>query len=101
MGDQDDQDRSEGSSRRRFLTRAARPAWPGRRCRCSERPLPTPRPARLARPDPARRSTPIQHIVVCFQENHSFDHYFGSFSGLPAGSASRRTSPSQTATAAR
>jgi phospholipase C len=30
-------------------------------------------------------STPIQHIIVCCQENHSFDNYFGSYPGLPAG----------------
>jgi phospholipase C len=30
-------------------------------------------------------STPIKHVIVCCQENHSFDHYFGSYSGLPAG----------------
>ena len=30
-------------------------------------------------------STPIQHVIVCCQENHSFDSYFGSYSGLPAG----------------
>ena len=30
-------------------------------------------------------SFPIQHIIVCCQENHSFDSYFGSYSGLPAG----------------
>ena len=30
-------------------------------------------------------SSPIQHIIVCCQENHSFDSYFGSYSGLPAG----------------
>jgi phospholipase C len=30
-------------------------------------------------------STPIKHIIVCCQENHSFDHYFGSYSGLPSG----------------
>lgn len=29
--------------------------------------------------------TPIEHIIVCCQENHSFDSYFGSYSGLPAG----------------
>ena len=27
----------------------------------------------------------IQHVIVCCQENHSFDHYFGSYPGLPAG----------------
>ena len=30
-------------------------------------------------------ATPIKHIIVCCQENHSFDHYFGSYSGLPKG----------------
>ena len=30
-------------------------------------------------------STPIQHVIVCCQENHSFDNYFGSHPGLPAG----------------
>jgi phospholipase C len=34
---------------------------------------------------PTTPSTPIQHIIVCCQENHSFDSYFGSYSGLPAG----------------
>lgn len=27
----------------------------------------------------------VQHIILLCQENHSFDHYFGSYSGLPAG----------------
>jgi len=27
----------------------------------------------------------IQHIILICQENHSFDHYFGSYSGLPSG----------------
>jgi phospholipase C len=31
------------------------------------------------------KASPIEHIVVCCQENHSFDHYFGSYSGLPSG----------------
>jgi phospholipase C len=30
-------------------------------------------------------ATPIEHIIVCCQENHSFDHYFGSYAGLPPG----------------
>jgi phospholipase C len=30
-------------------------------------------------------SSPIEHVIVCCQENHSFDSYFGSYSGLPAG----------------
>jgi phospholipase C len=33
----------------------------------------------------ATRTSPIKHVIVCCQENHSFDHYFGSYSGLPAG----------------
>ena len=27
----------------------------------------------------------INHIICLCQENHSFDHYFGSYSGLPSG----------------
>jgi phospholipase C len=27
----------------------------------------------------ARTATPIKHIVVIFQENVSFDHYFGTY----------------------
>jgi len=30
-------------------------------------------------------STPIEHVIICCQENHSFDSYYGSYSGLPAG----------------
>ena len=30
-------------------------------------------------------ATPIKHIIVCCQENHSFDHYFGTYAKLPAG----------------
>ena len=33
-------------------------------------------------------TTPIRHIVVLMQENHSFDNYFGTYpgaDGLPAG----------------
>ena len=30
-------------------------------------------------PPPSRASTPIQHLVVVFQENVSFDHYFGTY----------------------
>ena len=26
-----------------------------------------------------RTATPIQHVVVIFQENVSFDHYFGTY----------------------
>ncbi|HEV2360338.1 MAG TPA: alkaline phosphatase family protein, partial [Acidimicrobiales bacterium] len=34
---------------------------------------------------PRAGATPIKQIVVCCQENHSYDHYFGSYSGNPAG----------------
>jgi phospholipase C len=30
-------------------------------------------------------ATPIAHVIVCCQENHSFDHYYGSYPGLPSG----------------
>lgn len=33
----------------------------------------------------AAAATPIQHIIVCCQENHSFDNYFGTYANLPAG----------------
>ena len=28
---------------------------------------------------PPGRTTPIKHLVVIFQENNSFDHYFGTY----------------------
>jgi phospholipase C len=40
---------------------------------------------RTARSSVRKAATPIEHIIVCCQENHSFDHYFGSYSGLPSG----------------
>jgi phospholipase C len=30
-------------------------------------------------PDNAKTATPIKHLVVIFQENRSFDHYFGTY----------------------
>jgi phospholipase C len=33
----------------------------------------------FAAPNDERTSTPIQHLVVVFQENVSFDHYFGTY----------------------
>lgn len=39
-------------------------------------------------PDPAQAKTPIQHLVVLMQEQHSFDNYFGTYpgaNGLPSG----------------
>lgn len=31
------------------------------------------------KPDPGSTATPIKHLVVVFQENISFDHYFGTY----------------------
>jgi phospholipase C len=39
---------------------------------------PTAMPA-FAAPPNAATATPIQHLVVIFQENVSFDHYFGTY----------------------
>jgi phospholipase C len=39
----------------------------------------------LSRPAPRAAATPIQHIIVCCQENRSFDSYFGTYANLPAG----------------
>ncbi len=36
-------------------------------------------PAMAKPPMPPATATPIQHVVVIFQENVSFDHYFGSY----------------------
>ena len=41
-----------------------------------------------ASPANADATTPIQHLVVLLQENHTFDNYFGTFpgaDGIPAG----------------
>jgi phospholipase C len=37
---------------------------------------------------PAKPATPIEHVVVLMQENHTFDNYFGTYpgaDGVPAG----------------
>src|ERR1700726_3786679 len=47
--------------------------------------------------DEARTATPIKHLVVIFNENRSFDHYFATYpnatnpSGEPAFKADRHT----------
>ena len=50
--------------------------------------LPTPAFA-AGRSDGAETATPIKHLVVIFQENVSFDHYFGTYpiAKNPAGAA--------------
>jgi phospholipase C len=47
-------------------------------------PLLAQRPA-LSLPPRAAGISQINHIICLCQENHSFDHYFGSYSGLPSG----------------
>jgi phospholipase C len=42
-----------------------------------------PTPAAAADPTPA---TPIEHVVVLMQENHTFDNYFGTFPGADGAS---------------
>ena len=43
-------------------------------------------------PDPGK-ATPIKHLVVIFQENVSFDHYFGTYPHAANTSGSRSTAP--------
>src|ERR1700729_2512221 len=86
MGDRDDQAQSGGYSRRKFLTAAgaaglAGAAVPLLRDTAASAAARTASAPRIK----AAASTPIKHIIVCCQENHSFDSYFGSYSGLPAG----------------
>ena len=33
----------------------------------------------LAQPSSSQTATPIKHVVVIFQENVSFDHYFATY----------------------
>ena len=49
----------------------------------------------IAQPSAAQTATPIQHIVVIFQENVSFDHYFGTYPNAlnPAGEPKFKPSP--------
>jgi phospholipase C len=86
MGDQDDKARSASSTRRRFLTQAGAAGLAG-----AAVPLLGGAAAEAATrtaSSPSRRAaaaTPIEHVIMCIQENHSFDHYFGKYSKLPAG----------------
>jgi phospholipase C len=42
-------------------------------------PLPANAASRVARP--AAKRIPIKHVIIIFQENHSFDNYFGTYPG--------------------
>lgn len=41
--------------------------------------LPLPRPAFAQDENDFPTTTPIKHVIVIFQENVSFDHYFGTY----------------------
>ena len=85
MADQSDPTYPAARTRRQFLQRAGAAGLAGMAV-----PLLGPAAGAAARTAarPARgtaAATPIKHIIVCCQENHSFDHYFGSYTGLPKG----------------
>lgn len=85
MADQSDQAYPASRTRRQFLRRAGAAGLAGMAV-----PLlgtaATSAAARTARPSRGTAAaTPIKHIIVCCQENHSFDHYFGAYPGLPTG----------------
>ena len=45
-------------------------------------------PAQAAAPGTPAPRTPIRHLIMLMQENHSFDNYFGTYpgaDGIPAG----------------
>ncbi|HEV2374271.1 MAG TPA: alkaline phosphatase family protein [Streptosporangiaceae bacterium] len=83
MGDRNDLSNSNPYPRRRFLQQAgaagvAAPLLVGANTGVLSY-------AERRRIHRAEAATPIKHIVVCCQENHSFDTYFGKYAGLPAG----------------
>jgi phospholipase C len=49
---------------------------------------------------PATTTTPIQHVVVIFQENVSFDHYFATYPFAANTAADALTAPRSCGTAA-
>src|SRR5258708_16942948 len=53
-------------------------------------------PASAAFADGSSAATPIRHLVVIFQENVSFDHYFGTYPNAsnPAGEPAFHAKPS-------
>lgn len=61
---------------------------PGAAAGFSDRPTERPRAVRPAASTPVSPVTPIQHLVVVTQDQHSFDNYFGTrpgVDGLPVG----------------
>ncbi|MBC7441932.1 MAG: phospholipase C, phosphocholine-specific [Ramlibacter sp.] len=69
---------SAGFSRRRFLSTAAAAAALG----ASSSLLPPSVQAAMALPMRSGGLKAIKHVIVLMQENRSFDHYFGSLSGV-------------------
>jgi phospholipase C len=73
------QPESRGLTRRRFLTAAAAAGGVG----AAASMLPPNVRNALATPPPTpRRLSDIKHVVLLMQENRSFDHYFGTLSGV-------------------
>ena len=67
------------NSRRRFLQQIG-----GAGLSSLAAPLLAQRPKK-ALPKRGATISQINHVIVLCQENHSFDHYFGSYTGLPSG----------------
>jgi phospholipase C len=84
MGDQNDQAQSAGFPRRRFLVQAGAAGLAGAAVPLLGEAAASAATRKAGSPQ-AAAATPIKHIIVCCQENHSFDHYFGTYSGLPEG----------------
>jgi phospholipase C len=84
MPNQDDPTRATRYSRRQFLRQAGAAGAAGMAVPLLGGTIAS-AATRAARAAHSGASTPIKHIIVCCQENHSFDHYFGSYSGLPSG----------------
>jgi phospholipase C len=61
----------------------------------SSPPSPSPSITQVSPQDNATTATPIKHFVVLFQENRSFDHYFGTYPNAvnPAGEPSFTAAP--------
>ncbi len=86
MGDRNDPISSPAYSRRRFLQQAGALGAAGAAAPLLGRATAS-AAARTATSSKRKftKASPIEHIVVCCQENHSFDHYFGSYPKLPTG----------------
>ena len=84
MADRDDPTYPTSRSRRQFLQQAGAAGLAGMAVPLLGSTAAS-AAARTARSRVRKAATPIKHIIVCCQENHAFDHYFGSYSGLPKG----------------